>query len=644
MSTTVSYPPERLHGQGLCADQWASGDRAILALLTDDIARDEVDLVLTWRDGAYEVWARRGMLRFVREIDDEGRIVFRDVEVIGENPIADDDHFALARLEDERAAAARHGFAQDDHARRFIPASAQSYPFGRERIAQLFDSPNAPDIAISTVDWCTGSQPGTHGALHVRQARAPLWFRGPGVVPGRHRIAARAVDIAPTCLAALGFPHIDGADATGRTSSERGVQPDVFLARQDGRVLTEILDATTVKAERLYVFLLDGLHQTELEDRLARASDDLPNLRRLRRGAGVLDGGSIVNFPSITWPSHTTILTGSWCGHHDVVNPTYHLRERDETVSPQGQQMHTERFASSAVESLYEAFHRVLPDGLTAAIHAPFGRSARHAVLEGRNLCDRSKVKARTADLVGEIDPRWEREHPAVALEALLDARGTAQVLDLLDRDDIPVFVYHELAMTDGAGHDYGPHGEGIAAALDETDRRIGHVLDALEALGMIDSTLFVVTADHGMAPQDTERRANPVWRLAEHGIEAVLAEPMVWLRDMAVETWRASDGRSAHVDVAVIEVDESGERSTITGADVLVELHRPGRTPVSVARGSTDADGRFAFATPNNADSRAITLSIRSSGRNPRHLRLDGSDLGPDLRGLLYAHLTQPM
>ena len=112
--------------------------------------------------------------------------------------------------------------------------------------------------------------------------------------------------------------------------------------------------------------------------------------------AAVLAGGSLVNFPSITWPSHTAIVTGAWCGHHDVVNPTYYLRDRRETISPQGLQINTERFASSAVESLHEAFHRRDPEAFTVAIHAPFGRSAKHAVLESRNLCDRARVKELT--------------------------------------------------------------------------------------------------------------------------------------------------------------------------------------------------------------------------------------------------------
>ncbi len=398
------FGPERLAGQGLDPDQEESGNRAIYALLTDPGTGDKVDLVLTWRGdaegGAYEAWSSRGMLRFRRSLDADGAFAFEVLEVVGENPVGEQDVFALGSQEEERAAARAGGFDADDPTKRFIAPAQQSYPFAYERIAQLFDSPNAPDLAVSPVDWAQGPYAGNHGALHVRQSRAPLWLAGPGVRPGRHPLAARSVDIAPTILAACGFPAIDGADHSGRSASERGVSPDVLLKRQDGRPLDEVLDRDATPAVRAYLFLLDGLHMTELESRLAEEPERYPNLLRLREQAAVLAGGSIVNFPSITWPSHTSIGTGSWCGHHDVVNPSYYLREKRETVSPQGQQVKTEGFSSERVESIYEAFRRVRgKDSLTAAIYAPFGRGADHAALEDRNLCERPRLKALTAEL-----------------------------------------------------------------------------------------------------------------------------------------------------------------------------------------------------------------------------------------------------
>ena len=77
---------------------------------------------------------------------------------------------------------------------------------------------------MSPTDWAQGPYAGNHGALHVRQSRAPLWFAGPRVRPGRTQLAARSVDIAPTILAACDSPTIDGADHSGRTASERGIR------------------------------------------------------------------------------------------------------------------------------------------------------------------------------------------------------------------------------------------------------------------------------------------------------------------------------------------------------------------------------------------------------------------------------------
>src|SRR3972149_2507302 len=58
--------PERPGGQGLDGNQEESGNRAIAALLTDPVRGPQTDLAITYRDGAYEVWAKRGMIRFQR--------------------------------------------------------------------------------------------------------------------------------------------------------------------------------------------------------------------------------------------------------------------------------------------------------------------------------------------------------------------------------------------------------------------------------------------------------------------------------------------------------------------------------------------------------------------------------------------------
>ena len=108
---TTPVGPERLRGQGLDEHQYESGDRAIHAILTDATAGPQTDLVITYRDGAYEVWAQRGMIRFERHFAANGQgYEYRVIEQVGENPVANQDRKALATIDEELAASKASGF------------------------------------------------------------------------------------------------------------------------------------------------------------------------------------------------------------------------------------------------------------------------------------------------------------------------------------------------------------------------------------------------------------------------------------------------------------------------------------------------------------------------------------------------------
>jgi hypothetical protein len=642
---TTPIGPERLRGQGLDPQQYESGDRAIYALLTDATAGPQTDLVITCREDAYEVWATRGMIRFQRFYAADGHgYEYRVIEQIGEDPVANQDRKALATIDDELVASKASGFPGVDPNTAYVEPEHNTYPFAYERIAQLFDSPNAPDLVVNPKAYAFGQQPGQHGALDVIQARSPLIFSGPGVKSGVQTDApSQQIDIAPTIAHLSGFPLIDGKDITGRTSSQRGVAPDVYVKRQDGRVLDEIIDAASgARPERVYIFLLDGQSNTELKWRLAHDADAIPNLRRLIRNGTMFEYGSLTNFPSITWPSHNAIGTGAWGGHHDIVNPTYYLRDRREVVTPQGQQFDTAKFLGDGVETLYEAYHRVFGPwqgqhgAFTASIHEPCTRGADHATLERLVIGDRNRLKEATARYDGDTSAKWlEDDQKGAHGESIVDARGVAQaaVLYTDEGHPPPKFMFHELTLTDGVGHDYGPHSEGQRVSLDETDTRIGHVLAMLEAAGLYDDTLFIVTTDHGMAPVDASLKANQVRAVTDAGMKAVIPDPLVYLIDMAVDITRHEDGRTAMVEVLVNDADESGERPPIEGAEVTLSTHNA----KVLARARTDSGGTCGLPLPLDVDASEMFVTVHHDDYNARHLRLDGTSVREDIRELLY-------
>ncbi len=637
--------PERLEGQGLDPEQYESGDRAIHVIFTDSTAGPQTDLVITCRDNAYEVWATRGMIRFQRHFAANGRgYEYRIIEQIGENPIANDDYQAVATLDEEVAASRASGFPCLDPNLAYVEPEHVSYPYGYERIAQLFDSPNAPDLVVNPKPYAFGRKPGQHGALDVIQSRSPLIFSGPGIKKGATTQAtSRQIDIAPTIASLCGFPLIDGMDLTGRTSTERGVAPDVYLKRQDGHVLEDVIDAGDARRpERAYIFLLDGQSNTELKWRLEHDADSIPNLRRLIKSGTMFEFGSITNFPSITWPSHNAIGTGAWGGHHDIVNPTYYLRATREVVTPQGQQFDTAKFLGEGAETLYEAFHRVFgpwqgqQGAFTASIHEPCTRGADHATLERLVIGDRDRLRELTQRFAGDTLPKWlEDDQKGAHGESVVDGRGVAQAIALYTdaSHPPPKFMFHELTLTDGVGHDYGPHSEGQRAALDETDVRVGRVLEALDAAGLSEDTLFIVTTDHGMAAVMADLKATQVRAVLHAGMKAEVPDPLIYLIDMAVTITAHEDGRTALVEVLANDADVSGERPPVEGAEVILSTHGA----AVLARAKTDAGGTCGFSLPVDVARADVYITVHHDDFNARHLRLDGTPVIEDIRALLY-------
>jgi hypothetical protein len=435
----------------------------------------------------------------------------------------------------------------------------------------------------------------------------------------------------------------------------------VYFKRQDGVALDVMDDGTltpalslegegeaaeaAARAERVYIILLDGVSNTELINRLREEPRSIPHLRSLVESGLTFFYGSIANFPSITWPSHNALGTASYCGHHDVVNPTYYLRETREVVTPQGQQFDTARFLSPDVETVYEAFHRVYgfwteakphEGALTASINEPCTRGADHASLERLLIGDKIALKQHTVENSIPARPRWEADNNEHLLfYTAVDNRALGQVVNLFE-DELhapPKLVYHEHGQPDAAAHDYGPHSDGFRDALDETDERVGVVLDLLKRKGLFESTLFVITSDHGMAAQDVSQAADPPMLLKEMGFACQVTSPLIYLLDMDVEVMRSGDGRNVRLTALENDIDEDGEKPPLAGVEVV--LSGPGGE--RLASGVTDEGGVLGLPVSVEMASEHLLLSLHREGFNPRHLRADGTNVVMDIREMLY-------
>ena len=446
-------------------------DRALEVLLGDHLA-GVVDMVLLARDGVVEAHARGGSVGFTAD---------GPRWVKGRDPIARQEVAAFTPLPDELAA--RRPSNEQNH-----------YPYAYSSVAQLFDDPRAPDLAVvhtPSHNWEErGGHVGEHGSLDLVQSRAPLILAGAGVRRlGRIDAHARMIDVAPTFATLAGVAPHDGS----------------VLKRQDGRVLTEALDEREMP-ERVVAFLWDGSNANVLYA-MAEAGE-LPNVARLMGEGTTFGHGLIASFPSVTLANHTTAITGVHPGRHGVLHNAYFDRAMGRQIitnAPQTWHLARDEI-SPEVETIFEAVARS-GRGSAAAVDEPADRGAAYSTfdflrrgevagVEGA-LPDPKTVPGATQEFVN-----LKREY---AWSSSADALAVMQAGQLWrgEHGPRPVFTWINLILPDAANHAGGPYSDIGHAGLKDTDRRMGEILDGMNwGSG---TTAFALLADHGMEESDPD-------------------------------------------------------------------------------------------------------------------------------------------
>ena len=462
----------------------------------------------------------------------------------GENPILNDDYTLLSTLAEELDAGDNPNCVGDpcDPRNRFVEPEDTSYPEAYERISQLFDSDRTGDLIFVPKPYghgdpmlpLEGSPCGNRGYLDVTQSRGVLIFRGPGVKAGHLSThPAGVVDVAPTLCRLLGLPLL-ATGAGGR---------DEYLPVQDGRVIEDVLAPVGGGStpERVVVLMLDGLSQTALLNALGWSESvpgvpipAIPNLRMICEEGAMLLYGAVSNFPAYSFPDHCSFCSGAWSGHHGMVTGKYFDRAAGMAIFTTRYISNVEGLLFPEVETIHEVIDRAFGGAYTASVNDSCSRGADYFPWAGRGAGDPpiGKEVARLF-LEGMTDIDWPLYGDRL-LESMLDTLGTAQARALLLREDPPVkYLSISYFVIEGAGTRSGPHGDETACAIEETDRRIGRILETLEELGTLEDTLIVIASGHGMEIQDQTRSNDFRAVLDEAGIASEVTFGFVYLRCM---------------------------------------------------------------------------------------------------------------
>jgi predicted AlkP superfamily pyrophosphatase or phosphodiesterase len=262
------------------------------------------------------------------------------------------------------------------------------------------------------------------------------------------------------------------------------------------------ISAQAAKADRHVVLVsIDGFPAYLWRDQ----SLPLPNLRKLAADGVVADAMTIAN-PAITWPNHTTLVTGVYPQKHGVLYNGYVTR-----LGP-GKPIKNEQWVDKSilvrVPTVYDA---VFKAGLTTAeidwvaitrpgtINWSFAEIADPAAVLCREMVAAGVATEKEILSVAEKKPVvGDNTEPPKRLNAAeRDELWTRAASFVFKTHQPNLLMFHPLN-TDGQHHRYGPGSPESLAALALVDQYVGQLLQAIDTSGLRDKTTVIVTTDHG--------------------------------------------------------------------------------------------------------------------------------------------------
>ena len=285
---------------------------------------------------------------------------------------------------------------------------------------------------------------------------------------------------------------------------------------------------------------IDGLPDVALDDPLVR----LPHLRALA-ARGSRAAGLRPVFPSVTWPCHTTLVTGASPAGHGVLGNHVLDRRNGALVSHYGDRTG----APVRVETLWD---RAAMEGLrAAAVCWPKTRSVAGLADCVPEFYDQALFEAhatrplwtelRDAGLPVDRYGAWSAAHELGALQDWL----SLEVATWLLRRRPPDLLLLHFLLADSFQHDHGPGSPEAHWALEYVDGLVGRLLDVLDETGRADITDIVVVGDHGFVDVDSVSLPNAA--LHEAGVIQLDGAGRILDYDARV----VANGGGAHVYVA---------------------------------------------------------------------------------------------
>lgn len=223
----------------------------------------------------------------------------------------------------------------------------------------------------------------------------------------------------------------------------------------------------------------------------------VPTLREMAR-SGAWSPGAAGVFPTVTYPSHTSMVTGVTPGTHGIVsNETPDPMEKNNN----GWWWYAEDIR---VPTLWDAARA---KGLrTALVWWPVTVGARGTAVAPEiwraSTPDDAKLARALASpgLFTEVEKRFPGTNASLTPPGVKDEILTNVAVHLLETQKPHLLLLH-IFQVDHFQHEDGPLGERALPAIETADAQIARLIEAAKKAGIWQQTALFVVSDHGFRP-----------------------------------------------------------------------------------------------------------------------------------------------
>jgi len=253
----------------------------------------------------------------------------------------------------------------------------------------------------------------------------------------------------------------------------------------------------TPQAEHVVLITVDGFRPDFYLD----SSWNTVNMRQLMKGGTYADGVNSV-FPSMTYPSHTTIVTGVQPAKHGV-----YFNNMFEPNGPTGKMYWND--SSIKVPTIWGAAQQ---KGLkVAALLWPVSAEAPvlYDIPDIGSMGEAVREQySKPAGLIAELKQQVFEgtDHINYGRDV-----NVGRIAAYVIKKDQPNLMTIHLFSVDHNEHEQGRDGDHVRAAVAGADSAIGIIIDGLKQAGIWDKTVIIVTGDHGFLDVKTSVSPN-VW------------------------------------------------------------------------------------------------------------------------------------